>query len=125
MNITLDQNTAPGFREAEVTDRVTKEYVIWNIGKNAPDGYVLFGLRQSYDPEDMRFYSLVPGSIKAVRSSHAAEIMDAAHWAVSIPEAEAFIKKHLNSSNYERRGARKLAEQFENIRALYAQGGEK
>ena len=120
MNITLDQNTAPGFREAEVTDQVTGGYAIWNIGKNAPEGYVIFGLRKSYDPDNEGFYHIVPGSLKAVRSSHASEIMDAAAWAVTVPEAEVYIKKYLNAKGYRQRGARKLAEQIENIRALYA-----
>ena len=108
------------FDSAEIVDKVTSGYVAWNIGHNAPEGYVLFGLRKSYNKEDDGYYHLRADSIKAVKSEHAAELADVIHFAVTPEEAKDFIRKYKDSNDkYRRKGAMKLMAQLDNFKALF------
>lgn len=58
----------------EIVDYVPSEYSIWNIGKNAPDGYIpLCQLSEKQPFEGAR--AINPNSLKAIKIASADKVM--------------------------------------------------
>ena len=75
----------------EIVDEVPLGYLIWNIGKNMPDGYLpLCRIK------DGREFDIEPETLEAIRHPEAQTILAGAGCAGTLKEMEAFVKKYKN-----------------------------
>ena len=76
----------------EVVDRIPKNYVIWNIGSNAPEGYLpICKLKDKYNIDI--------STIKAIKIENSDLLLRSAKYAQSSKKMTSFIKRHENSNN--------------------------
>ena len=82
----------------EIVDKVPKNYMIWNIGNNMPDGYL--PLCELLNPEDPDNYSINPETLKAVQCEGAQAILKVTiRGQNTIKKMETYIKRYSKSKN--------------------------
>lgn len=76
----------------EVVDRIPENYVIWNIGSNAPEGYLpICKLKDKYNID--------VDTLKAIKTENSKILLKAAMYAQNSKKMISYIKRHENSKN--------------------------
>lgn len=76
----------------EVIDKVPSGWILWNIGANAPEGYVPI----VYPLDD---FNIDLTRLKVIKSDYAEKIMKAASYAATPEEAEKLISEFQNKAD--------------------------
>ena len=85
MTITHEGNTY------EIVNSIPAGYDVWFIGDYAPKGYIPL-----CEPITPGSFSINPNTLKAIKTEHAKEIMDASAYC-KISEMEQYVKRYANA----------------------------
>ena len=89
---TLTHTTLGATHTYEIVDDVPCGYTIWNIGKNAPKGYLpLCRLTRQFEGGR----EIEPDTLKAIKADGAEEILSAVGFGpTTLPEMERYVKRY-------------------------------